>query len=514
MASTALLELYRAGGWSEALGQSLAVTLQESMRRVIDMLSVKKIEIPESKDVDSIIRAKPHPDVELQVKETRRREARRRKAELESKLEAVKESLSKLDEEDGGETQVKLSLQDSKLRKQYMTEEQRKAQEATDFAKKMHEDQVERDRRRRQKESELQQRSQMEQDDLEEQRRLKAEEDEYNKQQRLAEMRSKAEARHALNEQLWRTEQESRRMMSKPLYKKIEETYVTDRLMPELERRKEELAKKRQGFKPITREELEEHARAADEKRQEVDARRSQEKSLKHDDLPSSPSRPHPSKFTLSVLQQEQEAKADQEIKLQEKRRLAEKQRLYAATVKEMYAPTIDTLKQKEMLLMQERLKNPVKSLAMRSKSSVEKETSRSYMRSSLGEEEYSDAPKISCRKSKKNSMIPEKKPRPEPKHLDYLGERRKYRENYAQGEVSVRGMDLNELDEEGMDSEPKAQNLIRRTQRLEKEARRQELLLSSAHPANMHRLEAVDKVNDMLIDSIKAKLTLLDQDS
>jgi hypothetical protein len=38
--------------------------------------------------------------------------------------------------------------------------------------------------------------------------------------------------------------------------------------MPELERRKEELVKKRQGFRPMNSEELDEHARHLEELRQ------------------------------------------------------------------------------------------------------------------------------------------------------------------------------------------------------------------------------------------------------
>lgn len=108
--------------------------------------------------------------------------------------------------------------------------------------------------------------------------------------------------------------------------------------------------------------------------------------------------------------------------------------------------------------------------------------------------------------------MLPEKKPKIEPKSVDYLGEQRKLRDNYAQGEVSIVGEEWKELTDQTLDLETRSSLLKRKAQRIEKEAKRQELLLSSLHPANIHGLEAVDKVNDMLIGSIKAKLSVLEQ--
>jgi hypothetical protein len=47
----------------------------------------------------------------------------------------------------------------------------------------------------------------------------------------------------------------------------------------------------------------------------------------------------------------------------------------------------------------------------------------------------------------------------------------------------------------------------------IENEARRAELALSELHPTNMQGIEAADEVNGMLINSIKAKLSLLQDD-
>ena len=47
----------------------------------------------------------------------------------------------------------------------------------------------------------------------------------------------------------------------RPQYKSLEDRYQEKVLLPELERRKEELAKKRLIFKPLNHEEMEEHAK-------------------------------------------------------------------------------------------------------------------------------------------------------------------------------------------------------------------------------------------------------------
>jgi hypothetical protein len=74
----------------------------------------------------------------------------------------------------------------------------------------------------------------------------------------------RAEARQDKSEQLVKAEY--RQLMAASI-KKIEESYSASRMMPELERHKEELEKKRQGFRPMNGEELDEHANYFEEMR-------------------------------------------------------------------------------------------------------------------------------------------------------------------------------------------------------------------------------------------------------
>jgi hypothetical protein len=513
MVSLALKHNYTSSGMSAALGSLVDGALSTTKADVIYKLLHRKLGVADTKHIDSLISSQhcgPN-DVEAQIKEARLRDAKRRKMELESKLEAVKESLNEFGDPAPKEGQAKLSLQNSRLRKQYMTDEQRKAQETAEFARKLREDQTERERRRKQKETEMHHKIKQELNDIEQLKRLREEEEEAKKQRCLAEMRVRAEARQEKSEQLRRAEQDYRKLMAnKPLYQKIEESYSTGRIIPELERRKELLAKKRQGFRPMNKEELDEHARHLQEMRQELELRRARGKS-EHilDDRVASSTQHLTSKFTYTVIQQDNALKRAQSVEQQEKKRLAAKKKQYASIVKEMFTPTVDSLKQKEMELVKERLKNPVKSLPRRSNSSVLRDNAMVELIDGT-----SASPDISSsrRRFKKNTMIPEERAKLEPKHVDYLGDRRKVRENYAYNGASVKGGDWKELDDESMDPEAKTQILKRKAQRAENEVKRHKLMLSSVHPDDINGLEAVDKVNDMLIGSIRAKLSMLDQ--
>lgn len=348
--------------------------------------------------------------------------------------------------------------------------------------------------------------------EVEEQRRVKASDEELQRQKRIADIRAKADARMEKNEQLRKAELDYRKLIqNKPLYMKIEESYRHDRILPEIKRRKEHLARKHQGFRPINREEFEEHARHIEEIKLKLEARRAKFRSeRKLDDQVAATQRHLSTSFTYAVIQHDSEARNAHENEKQERKRLAVKQRQYAAIIKEMYSPTIDSLKQKEMLLIQERLTNPVKSLVKRSQSTVpHRLKSGSHVNLSFGIPS-SSSPNRSRPKFEKNRMVPAKKTKLEPKTVDYLGERRKFRENYAHSEASFRVDNWPEL--EALETETDSKQLKRKASRFEKEAKRQELLLSSMSPADINGLNAVDKVNDMLIGSIKAKLTLLKQ--
>lgn len=57
----------------------------------------------------------------------------------------------------------------------------------------------------------------------------------------------------------------------KPLYKEIEEKYQQEVELPEMERIKQDLAQRKKHYKPIQRNEIEDHARLYDENLREME---------------------------------------------------------------------------------------------------------------------------------------------------------------------------------------------------------------------------------------------------
>jgi hypothetical protein len=145
--------------------------LSTTKAEVVDKLLQKKLSLADTRSIDLIISSQHSgpTDVEVQITEVRLQEAKRRKA--------VKESLNEYGEEAPKDGQAKDSLQDSRYRKQYMTEE-RRAQETAEFARKrkLREDKIERERRRKQKETEMPHKTKLVFNDNEGMKCLRAEE--------------------------------------------------------------------------------------------------------------------------------------------------------------------------------------------------------------------------------------------------------------------------------------------------------------------------------------------------
>ena len=109
--------------------------------------------------------------------------------------------------------------------------------------------------------------------------------------------------------------------------------------------------------------------------------------------------------------------------------------------------------------------------------------------------------------------MIPKPKiPRPS-KAVDYLQQRRAQRDESG----SIRKIQAptdwnNDLENENISNVEMAARIKSKAKRMETEARRQELLLSSVAGSSAKGVDVEEDVNDMLIGSIKAKLALLDK--
>lgn len=212
--------------------------------------------------------------------------------------------------------------------------------------------------------------------------------------------------------------------------------------------------------------------------------------------LAPSPPSPLPSKkyslspFLRKALQSEaaERSKALQ-ISL-EKRKRAEKTKRYAEIVKEMFAPAVDLMKQKELELIKHKLNNPV----------VKRVEGK-------GEEEKAVQRLRPRRKIEKNDVKSIESPKKVP--VDYLA--RMHSERQSQLNRLLRD-NSSQAQESSVSFRPGedptlAQGEVRR---LEKLAKRQELMLKRLDPLESADMEA--GVNSLVVSSVKAKLALLGQ--
>jgi hypothetical protein len=369
-----------------------------------------------------------------------------------------------------------------------LAELRQREEESRDFIKKMKKDQKERERRQKEREEE-ERYKQLEEDKIIERRKqeesLRAEEE---KIRRLKELKEKSSKRKKEIKNLIELgNQEYKKVISaKPLHEKIEEKYFSKVLMPELERHKLELAKKREMLQPINRSAILEHAKKHDQVIEEHEMQKRNQSQENNYDVGKLRS-----KFTLAYIEDQKRRRQEQDKEQMEKKSLVEKKKQYAELVLEMYQPTIDPAKQLELKLIKERLKEGGFMKKKRSARSL-----------SAKDESDSEKPLVPKKKWKKNPMIPQPPQKKEPVVIDWLMNQRKQRENQRSQERLPDGSW-----EEGLSKE----EMKKKLENIEKEMRKKEMKLQIANSSNLKGIETTGDISDMLINSIKGKLAILE---
>lgn len=115
--------------------------------------------------------------------------------------------------------------------------------------------------------------------------------------------------------------------------------------------------------------------------------------------------------------------------------------------------------------------------------------------------------------------MVPLPKPKKQPVKVDYLADRRKQRQETGHDEVGnfkAKAVNVDSVvNDSSLPATSKLDQVKRKAQKAENEARKQELLISELPLNNLTGIEAAEEVNTMLISSIKAKLAVLgDEDA
>lgn len=422
-------------------------------------------------------------DVEKTLKKARLAEIKKEKVMLEAKLNQVTTSLHMA--EAAEENRIRPNLQIEKFRREYFEEEKKKAEE---IAKKTKEYYQEQKKRQHKAEKNLQKIAEKAEEEkrLEskkiEQEKKKIKED-YKKELRKMMRNSKQRKKDLLD--VVNNRQELIEVINeKPLYQKMEEKYINDFEIKELEKRKAELAKKRLNFQPLNKQELLAHIRKHDALMREKE--KSSNVSFIDETLPNH------SKFIEEVMRQDRVQKQKAEEIKKSKHRQLENRISYAENVREMFTPTIDRFKQLELALRLEKLKNP----AIRKKINYEASTAQSDS-------------ELKKKKIVKRLENEKGKERGKSKPIDYLAERRKQRKEQGFiGEFSDE--DWEEIEKNEEVGEEDLKRFKKKADLLEKKAKKAELSLTLGSPEQIQNIEYVEKVNSMLVSSIKAKLAVL----
>lgn len=170
-----------------------------------------------------------------------------------------------------------------------------------------------------------------------------------------------------------------------------------------------------------------------------------------------------------------------------------------------MFSPTIDKFKQQEIEDRIERLSHPVKKWQEKTEN----------VRPDLS---LSDTEKKPKKKKKYMFKVVENekaelKAHREPKFLDYLGERRKVREE--SDKTGSKGSKEFEVDLEGelrdLEINKDFKNIKKKADFFEKEAHKKEALLNTGKSSDFKNLKKAESVDKLYIGSIKAKLAVLE---
>jgi hypothetical protein len=471
------------------------------------------------------------------------REGLETKEGLEARLQSQMPNVSGVSDRKAAEQGNKEpSMMTEKERQKWKEEWQKKADEAANFAEKMRQEQKERKRREGEKQKLLLDKLETEQQTKQREAEERAKADEERRKTEAEQKKEEFERKRQERLQLIKLANE--KVPKKTyLYQKMNDQYVSEMLMPELEKRKQQIAQKRNIYKPIHRTELQEHERRFDEaiQKSEEERRREREKARMDSEDYLRKAQEYQTVFTENVIKHDQESKNRM---LQQRAQLKEayaKKMTYAKIVKESCPPKVSELKALELKKCIEGLKHVPKKLPHPSSTHAEHapvrrtltgkgtsiDATQAEHQSDHGSgQESAPRPKQRVRMKLKHtvnsakgsgSIQPERRSQDAPelhdmhvhtkKHTaDYLAEQRKKREN-SRGVVPhyenlLRQSDLSVTEKYHM--------LKAQADMIDQNARRKEQLMSVKGELQ-HNQDAGQEVSDMYINAIKAKLSLLE---
>lgn len=442
-----------------------------------------------------------------EIRKAKLKDVKRMQKELESKLEALSENFGLITTPTPNKKELNETMKKEKLKEKEDLELKKK--QAAETIQKIKEESKEWKRKKTmlKKQQEEQQRKLDEEAKIAKQ---KAEEQEKKaKEERLAEIEEQKKKRE---EEIKKAKELAKAKM-KPatnyVYKKLEEKYTNEIVLPELEKKKEELAKKRNLFKPVRNEDLEEHKRKYDLyiagqeelRKQEIKKRKEREEQITES----------LNKCKTSTLEKvnemETKEKIENEMKKNRNKILREKIKSYANLVKETCPVETSSEKAEQLKKLIANLKQPVRKI---------RDTRKSYELATLNNRKSSKVSAKSIAGGQLNSKTPREVSEaltediPKHKPLDYLAELRKRRaENYNTSKSIAEDWKKDLLDGSLKPAE-KYTRMMGKANIIEEKAKMNELLLRAKGGAQKNP-EMGEHVSDMFIDAIKAKLAILE---
>lgn len=256
---------------------------------------------------------------------------------------------------------------------------------------------------------------------------------------------------------------------TKPKYIEMVENYKQHFEIPELKRRKDELAKKRMLYQPISRQDWLEHMKKYNNL--SIEAEKKRMKSLEEKSFDS----------VHLVNKTKKEMELQNELMKKNMKSLVEKRKHYGQIVREVFAPKVE---------VKEKIKEKISE-------KNEKVRKIHDIRTSIDQ-----IPKVVKELKRKIKKLESKTPDVKIEKLDYLAEKRKERSAFRDYDVEFPKVEINVNEEKSK----ALQNLKKIDQILLSHNHR----LRNSDPSNLQSLELEANINDLLTQSIKAKLSLL----
>ena len=234
-------------------------------------------------------------------------------------------------------------------------QEEQQFKNAEEFSKKMVQERLEKKKKEQEKRKKLTERIRRQEEEFLKKQKENEEKKKAERRERLLKIKEKEEGRkrQILESQVkYKT---NLKKLQKPLYMKIEKQFEDQFIIPELEKRKKELAAKRSFMKPIDGSEILNHEKRYESILKQESAKRANKFKV---DTTYDPSKYH-TKFLDEVLDYDSRAKQEEEQKTKEISALVSKKKNYSKLVMETHKPSVSKKKQMEMELIRQNLDQP-----------------------------------------------------------------------------------------------------------------------------------------------------------